>query len=399
MGGITIHTLFEIEIINTNHQYYIPKLSNSIENFYLLNPDLKRVPSSTSDMLLVFQRLFRKATENDFTSLSIINYMHNNLTDETKAKRKVTARDIEDFIADIFNGTVTDEESRQNSSTMPITDSSSTLDIVNSYIASNYREKCDIEFNNSYKLSIKSFITDNKEINCGSFAREALFKDIVDNYGGERKSGLGSKGQLLDLFEQIELNGKWDAFVNRFTYMTNNIFKDDLLIFIKGGNNVDIYLVDSTMFKNTLISAVSSGPKFAVSVLNRYEGNSIRIERDIFLSPEISTHIGLNFNNTNENALNKIDLELQKLKDKTLNYLSNNSASLDNYSELISLFSSSYKNTISELFDIKSKAINSDALITDFHNNIIQLYSANKLSITDMKRKKRGKSYNIVREL
>ena len=29
--------------------------------------------------------------------------MHNNLTDETKAKRKVTARDIEDFIVDIFN--------------------------------------------------------------------------------------------------------------------------------------------------------------------------------------------------------------------------------------------------------------------------------------------------------
>ena len=350
-------------------------------------------------MLLVFQRLFRNATENDFSSLSIINYMHNNLTDETKAKRKVTARDIEDFIADIFNGTVTDEESRQNSSTMPITDSSSTLDIVNLYIASNYREKCDIEFNNSYKLSIKSFITDNKEINCGSFAREALFKDIVDNYGGERKSGLGSKGQLLDLFEQIKLDGKWDTFVERFTYMTNNIFKDDLLIFIKGGNNVDIYLIDSIMFKNTLISAVSSGPKFAVSVLNRYEGNSIRIERDIFLSPEISTHIGLNFNKTNENALNKIDLELQKLKDKTLSYLSNNSASLDTYSELISLFSSSYKKTISKLFDIKSKAINTDALITDFHCNILQLYSSNKLSITDMKRKKRGKSYNIVREL
>ena len=325
--------------------------------------------------------------------------MHNNLTDETKAKRKVTARDIEDFIADLFSGTVTDEETRQNSSTIPITNLSSTIDIVNSYISSNYREKCDIEFNNSYKLSIKSFITDNKEINCGSFAREALFKDIINNYGGERKNGLGSKGQFLDLFEQIERNGKWKVFVERFKYMTNNIFKDDLLFFIKGDNSVDIYLVDSTKFKNTLISAVSAGPKFAVSVLNRYEGNSIRIERDIFLSPEISTHIGLNFNNTNETFLNKIDVELQKLKDETLNYISNNSVSLDDYNQLISTFSSSYKDTISELLNIKSKNIDSDALITNFHNNILKLYSSNKLSIIDMKKKRRGKSYNIVREL
>ena len=364
-----------------------------------MNPDLNRIPSSTSDMLLVLERLFNKSIENDFTSLSIINYMHNNLTDETKAKRKVTARDIEDYIADLFSGIVTDEETRQNSLTVPITDSSSTIDIVNSYISSNYREKCDIEFNNSYKLSIKSFITDNKEINCGSFAREALFKDIVNNYGGERKNGLGSKGQLLDLFEQIESDGKWDDFTSRFNYMTNNIFKDDLLIFIKGGNNVDIYLVDSNKFKNALISAVSSGPKFAVSVLNRYEGNSIRIERDIFLSPEISTHIGLNFNRTNENILNKIDVQLQTLRDATLNYISNTTVSLDNYNQLMSLFSSSYKNTIAELLSIKSTSISSDALITDFHTNILKLYSSNKLSIIDMKRKKRGKSYNIVRQL
>lgn len=342
-------------------------------------------------MLLVFQRLFDKALKNDFTSLSIINYMHNNLTDESKAKRKVTARDIEDFIADLFEGTVTDEESRQNLT--------STIDIVDSYISSNYREKCDIQFNNSYKLSIKSFISDNKEINCGSFAREALFKDIVENYGGERKNGLGSKGQFLDLFEKIKDNGKWTDFTNRFTYMTNNIFKDDLLIFIKGGNNVDIYLVDSEKFRNTLISAVSSGPKFAVSVLNRYEGNSIRIERDIFLSPKISTHIGLNFNKTNENALNKIDVELQKLKDVTLNFISNDTASLNNYSQLISTFNSSYQNTISDLLSLKSMTLSSDALITSFHQNVLNLYSSNKLSIIDMKKKKRGNSYSIVREL
>ena len=386
-------------IIHSPHKYYIPELSNSIEKFFKSNADLNRIPSSTLDILSVFERLFNRAIENDFTSLSIINYMHNNLTDEIKAKRKVTARDIEDFIADFFCGIVTDEKTRQNSSTSPITEFSSDKDFVDSYISSNYREKCDIEFNNSYKLSIKSFIIDNKEINCGSFAREALFKGIVDNYGGERKNGLGSKGQFLDLFEQIERNGKWSDFTNRFTYMANNIFKDDLLIFIKGNNNVDIYLVDSKKFNNTLISAVSAGPKFAVSVLNRYEGNSIRIEREIFLSPDISTHIGLDFNKTNENILNKIDIELQKLKDKTLDFITTNNVSLNNYNELISLFNLSYKNTISELLSVKSKNLNKDALITNFHKNIINLYNSNKLSITEMKRKKRGKSYSIVREL
>ncbi|GEM_PF-6631890 len=345
------------------------------------------------------ERLFSRAIENDFTSLSIINYMHNNLTDEAKAKRKVTARDIEDFIADLFSGTVTDEEVRQNSSTSPINENSSTMEFVNSYVASNYREKCDIEFNNSYKLSIKSFVIDNKEINCGSFAREALFKDIVANYGGERKNGLGSKGQFLSLFEQIQNDGKWNDFTKRFTYMTENIFKDDLLIFIKGGNSVDIYLVDSANFKNTLISAVSLGPKYAVSVLNRYEGNSIRIERDIFLSPEISTHIGLNFNKTNEHILNKIDTDLQNLKDSTLNFVSSTNASIDKYDNLISLFDLSYRKTISELLSIKSAPINTNALTTDFHTNIKNMYTSNKLSIIEMKQKKHVKSYQIVRNL
>lgn len=350
-------------------------------------------------MLLVLERLFNRAIENDFNSLAIINYMHNNLTDETKAKRKVTARDIEDFISDLFCGIVTDEEVRQNSTTSPINENSSTMDFVNSYVASNYREKCDIEFNTSYKLSIKSFIIDNKEINCGSFAREALFKDIVTNYGGERKNGLGSKGQFLDLFEQIERDGNWNTFVERFTYMTENIFKDDLLIFIKGGNSVDIYLIDSEKFRNTLISAVSLGPKFAVSVLNRYEGNSIRIERDIFLSPEISTHIGLDFTKTNEHVLNKIDMELQNLKDLTLNFISSNDEPLDNYSELISPFNLSFKNTILDLLSKKSIDINSEALFTNFHKNVTSLYDENKLSIIEMKRKKRGNSFSIVREL
>lgn len=349
--------------------------------------------------MLVLEKLFNSAIENNLTALSIINYMHNNLTDETKAKRKVTARDIEDFIADLLSGTVTDEEARQNSSPSTINKDYSTLEFVNSYISSNYREKCDIEFVNSYKLSIKSFIVDNKEINCGSFAREALFKDIIDEYGSERKNGLGSKGQLLYLFEQIQSSGKWNDFTKRFTYMTENIFKDDLLIFIKGGNNVDIYLVDSSKFKSILVSAVSAGPQYAVSVLNRYEGNSIRIERDIFLSPKNSTHIGLNFNKTNEHVLNKIDIDLQGLKNESLNFLSDSNASIDCYNNLITTFNLSYKKTILELLSLKSSPSNKNALTTDFHTNIITMDTLNKLSIIEMKRKKHGKSFQIVRTL
>lgn len=391
--------LLEKEIVQPSHLHYIPKLTNSIESFFKSNPDLKRIPDSISDMLLVFERLFNKSIKNDFISLSIINYMHNNLTDETKAKRKVTARDIEDFIADFFNGIVTDEKPRQNLSTSSVIGSSSTKNFIDSYISSNYREKCDIEFKNLYKLSIKSFVIDNKEINCGSFAREALFKDIIEDYGGERKKGLGSKGQFLDLFEQIEKNNKWSDFVNRFTYMTENIFKDDLLIFIKGGSSVDIYLVDSKKFKATLISAVIAGPKSAVSVLNRYEGNSLRIERDIFLSPKISSHIGLDFTKTNESILNKIDVKLQLLKDLTLNFVSSNYSINNNYEDLIKSFSSSYMTIVSELLSTKSHTPQSNALQTNFHTNTLNLYTSNKLSIIDMKKKKHGKSFQIVREL
>ncbi|GAH06963.1 unnamed protein product, partial [marine sediment metagenome] len=175
------------------------------------------------DIIRFFRNLSQGLRAEELISEIIANYLYENIAREEIRKRKVTARDFEDFLEIALGGRVMDKDSRKN--VMPPEMSGVDKDIL-SYISSNRREKMDVIFPKGYGISVKTSMPNNTEINMGSFAREALFKNFLSKaeYGAERKSGLGSKPQMLDKFQKIYNKKKWAEFCTRFKLMVENIY-------------------------------------------------------------------------------------------------------------------------------------------------------------------------------
>lgn len=255
-----------------NELEFIKKLAKS----FFKDSKISVPPKKIEDIRDAFKSIKTGAENNDIRAQYIVNYLYYNIASDEKRKRKVTARDFEDLIAIIFEGEVTDETKRHNDYSISSEISS---EYVARYVVSNLREKSDILFD-KFGISVKTSMPDNKEINMGSFAREALFYQILNNYGGERKSGLGSANQMLSVFAKIKELKKWDDFVKRFKEMVTNIFQDDFLFVIKGGSYIEIFTLSAENLQKLFFDAIDSGSEEATWLINRYEGNSIRIKRD-----------------------------------------------------------------------------------------------------------------------
>ena len=291
-----------------------------------------RSPISIEDIANFFRKLKDALESRDINAQIIANYLHYNIASEQRRKRKVTARDFEDFIALVFGGKVMDNESRKNEISVEL---KNVEDYISKYVASNRREKMDINFG-KFGISVKTFVPDNKEINMGSFAREALFYKFLSQkeYGGERKAGLGSKPQMLSLFKKIKDSGKWDEFSQRYESMVNNIFVDDILNVVKGGNYLDIYVLSGKDFRKLMINKLIKGPDSAVSIINRYEGNSIRINRDpVFSTSEL---IRFDFTKIDDSKLQEISASFEVMEKAVFENLNNRKSVSDLNKALIS---------------------------------------------------------------
>jgi hypothetical protein len=272
-------------------------------------------PKNILEIHKAFEIIKKTSDKGDMRSQYIISYLYYNVASYEKRKRKVTARDFEDFIARIFEGGVTDETKRHNNYSLK---SELEYDYVAGYVISNLREKSDILFDN-YGISVKTSMPNNKEINMGSFAREALFYKILNSYGSERKGGLGSATQMLKTFAKIEEIGKWDIFVKRFKEMVKNIFQDDFLFVIKGGSYIEIYSLSAKKLQRLFYKAINSGSKKATWLINRYEGNSIRIKRDPVL--KICKKVTLKFEKLKDSSLLKFKESVYELECNLIDYL------------------------------------------------------------------------------
>lgn len=218
-----------------------------------------------------------------FNTLYIYNYLYSFISSNEVAKRKTNSRILEDLLATIFKAEVADFKQRKN------------LDYeVNDYfvnvkdkIASNRREKADIIFFNKYCLSIKTLIEKNTEINMGSFEKRVLFDSLkVDNFLSERKSidgaGIGSKPQFLKLLKIIDTLSGYDNFRNKFNKMVEFIYADDLLLVIKNNMKMKLYFFSGNEIINIFQKFSQSKENF-LKIVNRYEGNSLRIDRNILI--------------------------------------------------------------------------------------------------------------------
>lgn len=241
-------------------------------------------------------------TKEDFNSAYLLNYLYQNISSKEVAKRKTTARDLEDYLAILFNGIVTDELKRENKD---IKISQIENDFITNFTISNKREKVDIVFADDFAISVKTLMPDNYEINLGSFEKTALFYELdVYDFLGERKGkdgrvfgetvkiGLGSRTLLKKLLLLIKEKGKYEVFKSRFLKMTKEIFFDDMIIAIKNDRIMEFYFIKSLDFYKLFEKNIEDIDNF-MNLVNRWEGNSIRVNREEFL--KIATCIKIDF--------------------------------------------------------------------------------------------------------
>lgn len=213
------------------------------------------------------------------------------------AKRKTTATTIEQRISYLFGGQLTDTKSRQNPNIRSLISPNDLLNLspeIQNKICSNYREKGDVLIGENFKVSVKSLMDNNNEINFGAFQYNTLFKGILDEdllRIGERRNqikkiienseltiGRGSRPQLWNLFKYIKHINKWDEFIERWRICFGGVFKEDTLIYIKDPSNFTIHLIDNKKFNNTVLLSLNQSQ--SDQIINRWEGNSIRMDKN-----------------------------------------------------------------------------------------------------------------------
>jgi len=250
-----------------------------IRDYMVKKDEIPSLTNNIDDIYNFFEFISNKGKDK-FHSLYILNYLYNFIVSDEVSKRKTSARVFEDLLAILLNGVVTDNKSRKNIKN----DVPDYFKFTKDKIAGNKREKIDLLFNNSYGVSVKTLIKSNKEINLGSFEKKVLFDGLdVLEYLTERKSegglGLGSKSQLKKLFEHLDRNNQYNEFRERLVNMFNFIFSDDMILAIKDNYSLELYFINGKEFTK-LIEKYSYNIDDLLTIINRWEGNSIRIDRD-----------------------------------------------------------------------------------------------------------------------
>ena len=91
-----------------NNHNILRLLKDILKNKNKLQEEYKSLDEIISSINTVLE------TKEDFNSAYLLNYLYQNISAKEVAKRKTTARDLEDYLAILFNGIVTDELKREN---------------------------------------------------------------------------------------------------------------------------------------------------------------------------------------------------------------------------------------------------------------------------------------------
>lgn len=271
------------------------------------------------DIYSFFQYLSSDENKTKFNSLYIMNYIYAYVASDEVAKRKTSSRVFEDLLAIIFNGEVTDSKKRKNIKS----DVPECFELVKDKLAGNKREKIDLLFSNSYGVSVKTLMMSNREINMGSFEKKILFDGFeVTKYLTERKTdsdiGLGSKPRLKKLLELLKSNSHYEKFQNRFEQMFTYIFSDDIILAIKENDKMYLYFFSGEEF-TTLFTSKIGDIDALLKILNRWEGNSIRIDRSMLLESSVR-RIELDFSPLNDTVISLINELDYKLHETYIQY-------------------------------------------------------------------------------
>lgn len=245
------------------------------------------------------EKLLNLSISGDKLAQTIITDLFISIHHESIFKENITGKRIEDKFSELFALTTGDEMRRENpliSSLMSEQDQDLFDPEVLNLVTSNYREKGDLFFvdtrhNSLYKVSIKSLVPTNKEINFGAFEFLSTINGIpelepllsmqerdrtiqITTNSGQvfNNIGLGSAKQLKNVWEFINYTGTLPQYLMRFRILLSSVYKDDFLIYIKEPNGIKIYLLENEEFINIVMLKVQLGFSNI-----RMEGNGIRI--------------------------------------------------------------------------------------------------------------------------
>jgi hypothetical protein len=232
-------------------------------NVYEEYRSLKRKPISDNSSMktllnsLVSDGISKNNSEASILAKLILFDFKNFISHPSIFKENSTARALENRLSVLGNGRTSDALSKTNPEISVLLDKDYLAKIplnIHPKICSNFREKGDAIFynpkkDNSYKVSIKSLVPSNKEINFGAFDFTSLVTEILDEKFlalGERKSklkisykgidyeiGRGSRIQIENLFKYLKVINKLDDFIERWEIVFDGVFKEDIFIFIK----------------------------------------------------------------------------------------------------------------------------------------------------------------------
>lgn len=318
------------------------------EAIYIEYRKLKKTPVSNHESFKkLITALVKDAKSNDTMASKLAKLIlfdwKNYINHPAIYKEKSTASALENRIALLGHGNTSDALPKKDAliSTLLSKNEYEKLPTeVQAKICSNFREKGDAIFydsklNSSYKVSIKSLISDNKEINFGALEFASIIRGILPDEFlalGERTSkinkiigkreyeiGRGSRQQLGEFFDYIKADGKWEIFLERWKIVFSGIFKEDVIIYIKEHEKLKLYLISNkSFFESIYNSLVNTKDGYSNMIINRWEGNSIRVDRDLLIK-HVDFKVEEPFDNFFDETTIKIKMqEIENIKYKKL---------------------------------------------------------------------------------
>jgi hypothetical protein len=323
-----IHSLLLFPVITTDVYNYIRRS--------IIGSGIK--PFTTNSLVNIFKNIKHLSINGDTgiknaVELALFDFKYY-INHPIVSKRKSTARTVEERISFLCDGIMCDDSARKNPNIEDLVNGNDInkipLDTQKS-ICSNYREKGDI-IKDDYKLSVKSILMTNNEINFGAFQFDTLFLDILPSEYlkiGERKNtidvningvdvkiGRGSRPQLKNLFDYIKSIDKWDDFLERWKIVFSGTFKEDIIIYTKNPDSFELSIVSNKKFNDLVFESLVDYPNKLI--LNRWEGNSIRMDKkELIKNSDYSLKIDFDECVKDSEIIMKLN-EVDKIKSKIL---------------------------------------------------------------------------------
>jgi len=322
-------------------------------DFFAEKYGLPRPPKTLEDVRAYFKKLKEGIRENDPLAVELGYRISYGACRPDIWKEHTAAKFIENFVSSFLKGQLTKSGERPPVEIPRVPENIARhLPNYNDFVQTVRRaalEKTDLYFRETgLRLSLKSLIPQNQELNVGSFQPRLLFAGFLKVIPEERK-GMGSARRLLILFNQIKEEGKWELFLERFKYMVDAIFDNIHFLVLERhpypAQKLVVYTIESEKFRNLLKTKAEAGPEELTSIFYRFELHAMRLRKGPVI--EVGEKIEIPLPNYNKSPLLKY---INFLKNEYNKRLLLGKISIDEFKEKVQGATASFLEEIEKMF-------------------------------------------------